>query len=275
MTCHARPLSLQSPPLKVGGYIKTRRCFMRKKMVAGNWKMHGSRCGVISLLTDIKEGAQGLSEVDIAVFPSFVHLSAVEEALADSLISWGAQNLYLGETGAFTGEISGPMLVDYGCQYVLVGHSERRILFNEDLLLVASKFQAALQCGLQPVLCVGETLAQRERNETETVIKDQIESVIQLVNINLFKHAVIAYEPVWAIGTGLTASPEEAQAVHQFIRSCLAKHHVEVADTVRILYGGSVKPDNAKGLFAMPDIDGGLVGGASLDAKSFLEICRS
>lgn len=237
--------------------------------------MHGSRCGAQSLLKALKEGAKDISEVDMVVFPSFVHLSAAEELLADSLISWGAQNLYVGESGAFTGEVSGPMLVDYGCQYVLVGHSERRILFHEDVILVAAKFKAALQFGLQPVLCVGETLAQRERNETEAVIKEQIESVIHMVSINLFRHAVIAYEPVWAIGTGLTATPEQAQDVHKFIRDCLAKHHVDVANTVRILYGGSVKADNAKSLFAMPDIDGGLVGGASLDAKSFLEICRS
>lgn len=244
-------------------------------MVAGNWKMHGSRCGVQSLLKAIKDGGQKYSGIDIAVFPSYVHLGEVENVLADSLISWGAQNLYVGESGAFTGEVSGPMLVDYGCQYVLVGHSERRILFHEDLLLVASKFKSALQFGLQPVLCIGETLAERERNETESVIRDQLESVVHTVSINLFRHAVIAYEPVWAIGTGLTATPEQAQTVHAFIRSCLARHNVEVANTVRILYGGSVKADNAKGLFAMPDIDGGLVGGASLDAKSFLEICAS
>ncbi len=248
---------------------------MRKKMVAGNWKMHGSRFSVLPLLHAIKEGVHGLSNVDVVVFPSFVHLHLVEEVLADSLMGWGAQNLHISEFGAFTGEVSGPMLVDYGCQYVLVGHSERRMLFHEDLMQVASKFKAALQFGLQPVLCIGETLQQRERGETESVLVDQLESVIHTVSINLFKHAVIAYEPVWAIGTGLTATPEQAQAVHAFIRGHLAKHHVDVANTVRILYGGSVKADNAKGLFAMPDIDGGLVGGASLDANSFIEICRA
>lgn len=248
---------------------------MRKKMVAGNWKMNGSRCGAQSLLQTIKEGAQGISNVDIAVFPSFVHLELAEAILADSLIAWGAQNLYISESGAFTGEVSGPMLVDYGCQYVLVGHSERRLLFHEDLLLIASKFKAALQFGLKPVLCLGETLTQRERGETESVIIDQLESVIHTVSINLFRHAVIAYEPIWAIGTGLTAAPEQAQDAHAFIRSHLARYNVDVANTVRILYGGSVKADNAKGLFAMPDIDGGLVGGASLDAKGFLEICKS
>lgn len=248
---------------------------MRKKMVAGNWKMHGSRSSVIPLLRAIKEGVHGLSNVDVVVFPSFVHLQMVEEVLAESLMGWGAQNLHTGESGAFTGEVSGPMLVDYGCQYVLIGHSERRMLFHEDLMQVASKFKAALQFGLQPVLCIGETLNQRERGETESILVDQLDSVIHTVSINLFKHAVIAYEPVWAIGTGLTATPEQAQAVHGFIRAHLAEHHVDVADTVRILYGGSVKADNAKGLFAMPDIDGGLVGGASLDAKSFVEICKA
>lgn len=248
---------------------------MRKKMVAGNWKMHGSRASVLPLLQAIKEGVQNLSNVDVVVFPSFVHLQMVEELLADSLIEWGAQNLYVGESGAYTGEVSGPMLVDDGCQYVLVGHSERRMLFHEDLMQVAAKFKAALQFGLQPVLCVGETLAQRENGETEPVIISQLDSVIQTVSINLFKHIVIAYEPVWAIGTGLTATPEQAQAVHAFIRKHLAQYSVDVAGTVRILYGGSVKADNAKGLFAMPDIDGGLVGGASLDAKSFIEICKA
>lgn len=248
---------------------------MRKKLVAGNWKMHGTRSSVLTLLRTIKEGVQQLPDIDVAVFPSFVHLQMAEEIIADSLIGWGAQNLHIGESGAFTGEVSGPMLVDFGCQYVLVGHSERRILFHEDLRLVACKFKAALQFGLQPVLCVGETLEHRERGETETMIADQLDSVIHTVSIHLFKHAVIAYEPVWAIGTGLTATPEQAQTVHAFIRRHLAQHNVDVANTVRILYGGSVKADNAKALFAMPDIDGGLVGGASLDANSFIEICKS
>lgn len=248
---------------------------MRKKMVAGNWKMNGTRFAAQSLLHAIKTGAEAISGVDIVILPSFVHLQLTEEILADSLIGWGAQNLYIGESGAFTGEISGPMLVDVGCQYVLVGHSERRQIFHEDLLLVASKFKAALQYGLQPILCVGETLEQRERGETQSILIDQLESVIHTVSINLFRHAVIAYEPVWAIGTGLTATPEQAQEVHAFIRKHLAEYNVEVANTVRILYGGSVKADNAKGLFAMPDIDGGLVGGASLEANSFLGICQS
>lgn len=248
---------------------------MRKKMVAGNWKMNGSRFEAQNLLLAIKEGASGLYEPEIVVLPSFVHLMIAENTLADSLIAWGGQNLYVGESGAFTGEVSGPMLVDYGCQYVLVGHSERRMLFKEDLVLVAAKFRAAMQAGLQPILCVGETLAEREQGKTEAVIAEQIESVVQTVGIEPFRQAVVAYEPIWAIGTGLTASPEQAQAVHAYIRGLIAKHHVDVASAMRILYGGSVKADNAAGLFAMPDIDGGLVGGASLNAQGFLDIVNA
>lgn len=248
---------------------------MRKKMVAGNWKMNSSRYEARALLESIKQGANALSGIDIAVFPAFVYLETCEEILADSLVAWGGQNLYLGKSGAFTGEISGAMLVDYGCQYVLVGHSERRQLFREDVNLVAAKFKAAQQFGLQPVLCVGETMEQREEGQTENIIQQQLASVVEAASIDAFRHAVIAYEPVWAIGTGLTATPEQAQTVHAFIRTVLAKYHPEIAEGVRILYGGSVKPDNAKGLFAMPDIDGALVGGASLETKGFLAICQA
>lgn len=248
---------------------------MRRKIVAGNWKMHGSRAEAAALLKGIKEGARAYSAVSILVFPSFVHLQLAENQLADSVIAWGGQNLYLGKAGAFTGEISGLMLVDYGCQYVLVGHSERRLLFHEDAIVVAEKFKAAIEFGLQPVLCVGETQQQREQGQTEAVIAEQLQAVLQLVGADVFRLAVIAYEPVWAIGTGLTASPLQAQAVHEYIRSLLTEYSIDVANTVRILYGGSVKADNAVELFAMPDIDGGLVGGASLDAKSFLAICQA
>lgn len=248
---------------------------MRKKMVAGNWKMNGSRREAHELLDAIKLGASPFSAIDIVVFPSFVHLQQTEEILADSLVAWGAQNFYLGSAGAFTGEVSCPMLADYGCHYVLVGHSERRILFHEDVNLVAAKFKAAQQFGLQPILCVGETLEQREAGQTQNIIKQQLASVIEAVSIDAFRHAVIAYEPVWAIGTGLTATPAQAQEVHAYIRNLLREYNPEVAEAVRILYGGSVKPDNAKGLFAMPDIDGGLVGGASLEAKGFLAICEA
>ena len=246
---------------------------MRKKIVAGNWKMFGSRHEARALLSGIKHGAAAFSAIDIVVFPSFVHLQETETMLAETRIAWGGQNNYIGESGAFTGEVSVPMLADYGCRYALVGHSERRLLFREDLELVSNKFKAVLEYGLQPVLCLGETQAEREKNATETVIKKQLESVVEAAGIGAFSRAVIAYEPVWAIGTGLTASPEEAEAVHAMIREQLGKHSVDVAETMRILYGGSVKPDNAKALFAMPNIDGGLVGGASLKAESFLSIC--
>lgn len=247
----------------------------RRKMVAGNWKMNASRVEAVELVEAIKLGAKSFSAIDIVIFPSFVHLQQIETLLVDTRIAWGAQNLYVGANGAFTGEVSGPMLVDYGCQYVLVGHSERRQLFHEDLQLVAAKFKSALQVGLQPILCVGETLAQREKGETQKIIQEQVESIIQTHGVEVFRRSIIAYEPVWAIGTGLTATPEQAQEVHAFIRQLLAKQNVEIASTARILYGGSVKADNASGLFAKPDIDGALVGGASLDAKNFLTICEA
>lgn len=246
---------------------------MRKPLIAGNWKMHGSVRDVQTLINGIKQGAASFSAIDIAVFPTFVHLQQVRDLLAGSNIALGAQNLYLGTQGVFTGEVSGPMLVDCGCQYVLVGHSERRAIFHEGLDLVAAKFQAALFAGLTPILCIGETQAERERGEAESVIAAQLKSVIAAAGIEVFRNAVIAYEPVWAIGTGLTATPEQAQAMHAFIRSEMAKNQVDIANTIRILYGGSLKPDNAAALFAMPDIDGGLVGGASLNAESFLAIC--
>ncbi len=247
---------------------------MRKPMVAGNWKMHGLTASVRTLLEGIKQEQQNYSALDIVVFPAAVHLSLVRDLLNGSSLAFGAQNLYLGESGAFTGEIAGPMLTDLGCRYVLVGHSERRALFGEDSNLVAAKFQAALQARLQPILCLGETLKQRERGETEKVLQEQLEAVIKKAGISAFRQAIIAYEPVWAIGTGLTATPDQAQAAHLYIRHLLAEQEVDIAQTIRILYGGSLKADNVPELFDMPDIDGGLVGGASLEAKSFLAICR-
>ena len=237
--------------------------------------MHGSVSQINILVEGIKQGATACSDVDILVLPTFVHLAQVHQLLAHSKVLLGAQNLYVGAQGAFTGEVSGPMLAEVGCQYVLVGHSERRAIFQEDLTLVAQKFKAALEAKLIPILCVGETKAERENGATETVVREQIESVIQLTGIEAFKHAVIAYEPVWAIGTGLTATPEQAQAVHAYIRGLITKNNVDIGSAIRILYGGSMKPDNAVSLLAMPDIDGGLIGGASLDAKSFLAICDS
>ncbi len=247
---------------------------MRKPMVAGNWKMNGLSSSVRALIEGIQQEPHLSSSIDMVVFPAAVHLSLVRDLLAGTSLAWGAQNLYLGENGAFTGEISGSMLTDLGCRYVLVGHSERRALFGEDSALVAAKFQAALQARLQPILCVGETLKQRERGETEKVIQEQLAAVVKKAGISAFRQALIAYEPVWAIGTGLTATPEQAQAVHIAIRRYLAEQEVDIAQTIRILYGGSLKADNAPQLLAMPDIDGGLVGGASLEAKSFLAICQ-
>lgn len=248
---------------------------MRTPLIAGNWKMHGSESQVKTLITGIKQGAMAYPNIEMLVLPSFVYLMQVRALLAQTAIKWGAQNLYLGNQGAFTGEIAGAMLKDIGCQYVLVGHSERRSIFHEGLELVAAKFKAAVEAGLMPILCVGETRAEREAGATEEVVSRQIESVIQLVGIESFSQAVIAYEPVWAIGTGLTATPDEAQTAHAFIRNLLAQNSVDIASTTRILYGGSMKPENAEALLTMPDIDGGLIGGASLDAASFLAICAA
>lgn len=223
----------------------------------------------------ILQGAARYADIDIVVCPTFVHLQEVHGLLRQSAVQLGAQNLHVGAQGAYTGEVSGPMLADAGCTYVLVGHSERRTLFHEDLALIAEKFKSALETSLTPILCVGETRLQRERGETEAVILEQIQSVLDVAKIESFQHAVIAYEPVWAIGTGLTASPAEAQAVHAYIREILMQNNVDIAKTMRILYGGSMKADNAASLLSMPDIDGGLIGGASLDATSFLAICQA
>lgn len=248
---------------------------MRKKMIAGNWKMHGSRAELPVLLNAIKQAGHVLNQRDVLVFPAFIHLSDASALLEDSGVLLGAQNLYLGKTGAFTGEVAGSMLAEYGCRYVLVGHSERRTIFKEDLALVAAKVQAALEAGLTPLLCIGETLQQRQAGTMEQVLKDQLDTVIEQIGIKEFASVMIAYEPIWAIGTGVTATPEQAQQAHQWIREYLAKYHPEVANSMRILYGGSVKADNAEALFNMPDIDGGLIGGASLKADSFLAICHA
>jgi triosephosphate isomerase len=248
---------------------------MRKPLIAGNWKMHGSMSQAKALLEAIKQGATEYSDVDVLVCPTFVHLALAHHLLEKTPIMLGAQNLYLGAQGAFTGEVSGAMLRDVGCEYVLVGHSERRSILRDDLPLVAEKFKAALQAGLKPILCIGETQAEREAGQTEAVIHTQLQSVIDAAGIEAFQQAVIAYEPVWAIGTGLTATPEQAQAAHYYIRQLFAQNNVALAKTIRILYGGSMKPENAASLLAMADIDGGLIGGASLDAKSFLAICAA
>lgn len=245
---------------------------MRRKLVAGNWKMHGSRSMVKELLDPLITGV-GLGEsADMAVFPPFPYLRKTQKMLKGSPISWGAQTLHPSPKGAFTGEVSAAMLLDFGCHYVLVGHSERRTLFGESNADVADRFVAALEAGLEPLLCVGETLDERENDATQRVISEQIDVVLEKAGIDSFASATIAYEPVWAIGTGKTASPEQAQEIHAFIRDKLSGHDDIIGGQIRILYGGSVNPSNAADLFARKDIDGGLIGGASLKAEDFLAI---
>lgn len=248
---------------------------MRTPLVAGNWKMNGSRDSTGELLGTLVRELEDGSAVEVLVCPPFVYFADAQRLLRGSDIKLGAQSLCAEESGAFTGEIGATMLQDFDCEYVLVGHSERRALYQEDDALVARKFMAAIKNGLTPVLCVGETLEEREQGITRDVIRRQINAVLDAAGIDAFTQVVVAYEPVWAIGTGKTASPEQAQEVHREIRDILAAENATIADLVRILYGGSVKASNAAELFAMPDIDGGLVGGASLDAEQFLSIVRA
>jgi triosephosphate isomerase (TIM) len=248
---------------------------MRAKLVAGNWKMHGSFPDNAKLLTEVVAGSKALSRAQQAVCVPFPYLEQARGALRATRIAWGAQNVSQYAKGAYTGEVAGAMLRDLDCTYVIVGHSERRALFGEDSDTVALKFKAAIDVGLVPILCVGETLAQREAGETEQVVDDQLAAVTTRFGAQALAAAVIAYEPVWAIGTGKTASPEQAQAVHAHIRGRIAADQQEVAAELRILYGGSVKASNAAELFAMPDIDGGLIGGASLIGAEFAAICQA
>jgi len=248
---------------------------MRRILVAGNWKMNGSTTQVDALLTGIKQGAAGVQHADLVVCPPFVYLQQVAAQLAGSSIAWGAQTVSKEQAGAFTGEVSAEMLKDFQCRYVIIGHSERRSLYGETDVMVAEKYAAVRKAGLTPILCVGELLAEREAGQTEAVVARQLDAVIALNGIVALADGVIAYEPVWAIGTGKTASPQQAQEVHAFIRSRIAAQDVAVATQVQILYGGSMKPDNAAELLAMPDIDGGLIGGASLKAEDFLAIGRA
>ncbi|WP_339461635.1 triose-phosphate isomerase [Pseudomonas sp. EA_105y_Pfl2_R69] len=248
---------------------------MRRPMVAGNWKMHGTRASVAELINGLDRQVLP-DDVEIAVFPSSVHLVQVSAELAGKAVVVGAQDCATEpQQGALTGEVAAFQLLDAGCSLVLVGHSERRLLLGESDAVVTRKFAAAQSCGLIPVLCVGETLAQREAGETLAVVAGQLAAVADELGVQVFERAVIAYEPVWAIGTGLTASPEQAQEVHAAIRAQLATQDAELAGGVRILYGGSVKAASAAELFGMPDIDGGLVGGASLNADEFGAICRA
>jgi triosephosphate isomerase len=249
---------------------------MRRALVAGNWKMNGTCAQATSLVTSILGYLERLPAADVVLCPPFVLIPLVGERLAGQrAIALGAQNLSHHRAGAYTGEVSGAMLRDHGCTYVIVGHSERRTLYGEDDDLVAAKIEAAVESGLTPILCVGETLVERDAGDTETIVARQINAVVQRCGIAALAKTVIAYEPVWAIGTGKTATPEQAQAVHGFIRRLIAAQDTALATGVRILYGGSVNAGNAAALFREPDIDGGLIGGASLQAQDFVRICHA
>ncbi|OHC73115.1 MAG: triose-phosphate isomerase [Rhodocyclales bacterium RIFCSPLOWO2_02_FULL_63_24] len=246
---------------------------MRAKLVAGNWKMHGSLAANLGLLHSVRDGVSGRAEVAVCV--PYPYLAQARAVLEGSSVAWGAQDVSEHAQGAWTGEVSGAMLADFGCRYVLVGHSERRSFFGDTDAVVAAKFAAALKSGLTPVLCVGESLAEREAGITGEVVTRQIDAVLAVTGVDDFARAVVAYEPVWAIGTGRTASPEQAQQVHALIRARFARDRSDVAAGLRILYGGSVKANNAAELFGQADIDGGLIGGASLVAADFLVICAA
>ncbi len=243
---------------------------MRRILVAGNWKLNGSLAANQVLVDGIVAGAP--DGVDLLVCPPFPYLPSVSQALSGSAVALGAQNVSEQESGAFTGEVSAPMLVETGCKYVLVGHSERRSIYGETSEQVAAKYAAAQASGLVPVLCVGETLEERENGTTESVVAEQLDAVLENSGVASLANAVVAYEAVWAIGTGMTATPEQAQDVHRFIREKIAALDSAIAAELRILYGGSCKGSNAAGLFSQADIDGGLIGGASLKAEDFLAI---
>ena len=246
---------------------------MRQPLVAGNWKLNGNKQSVTGLIEGILGGIQDVKKAEVAVCPPYVYLPQVADMLKDSPVQWGAQNVSEHDSGAFTGEIAVSMLNDFACKYTIIGHSERRSIYGETDDQIVQKFAALKAAGIIPILCVGELLEEREAGKTEEVVGRQVDAVLNVAGIEQFKNTVIAYEPVWAIGTGVTATPEQAQEVHAFIRQRLAAKDSDVANGVQILYGGSVKPDNAAELFAKQDIDGGLIGGASLQVDGFLSIC--
>jgi triosephosphate isomerase len=248
---------------------------MRRRLVAGNWKMYGSAARNQLLLEGMAAQAGSLREVDCAVCVPFPYLFQAQGLLAQSAVGWGAQNVSERDEGAFTGEVSVSMLADFGCRYVIVGHSERRNLFGESDALVAAKARAVLEGGLIPIVCIGESLDERDTNVTEAVVSRQLDSVIEEIGVDGLDKSVVAYEPVWAIGTGKMATPQQAQAVHAFLRNRVAEQDASVGTKLTILYGGSVKGANAAELFAMDDIDGGLIGGASLDLTEFMTICEA
>ena len=247
----------------------------RRPLVAGNWKLNGSRTGNSALISALRAGLPAQCRTDVVVCPPCVYLADIAAAIHDSVIQLGAQNIAAEDSGAFTGEVAASMLGDVGCEYVIIGHSERRAFYGETDALVAAKVAAALRCGLRPILCVGETLAERDAGNFLDVVRRQRETALAGGGIEAFAAGLVAYEPVGAIGTGRTATPMQAQDVHAEIRATLARRNATIAAAVRVLYGGSVKASNAKDLFAMADIDGGLIGGASLDAAGFLGICKA
>ena len=247
----------------------------RRKLVAGNWKMNAGRAFNQALIADLGSALSGFDGADVAVCVPAPYLAQVGQLVAGSPMALGAQSVSEHASGAYTGEVSAAMLLEFGCRYVIVGHSERRALFGETNAQVAAKFVAADKAGLLPIACVGETWAEREAGATEAVIAAQLDAVLAVVSGDRLPAAVFAYEPVWAIGTGKTATPEQAQAVHAYIRARVAAHAKTAAASIRVLYGGSVSAGNASGLFACPDIDGGLVGGASLKAADFAAICKA
>jgi triosephosphate isomerase len=247
---------------------------MRRKLVVGNWKMHGSLAFNAGLLDALKAAlTQGSARYAVCV--PYPYLAQAAERLRGSAVAWGAQDVSEHDAGAYTGEVSALTLKEFGCLYAIVGHSERRALYGDTDRTVAAKFAAALRNGLTPILCIGETLLERERGETEAVLARQLAAVLEAEGAGAMARGVIAYEPVWAIGTGRTATPDQAQSAHEFVRARVAERDGAVAAQLCILYGGSVKPSNAAELFAMPDVDGGLIGGASLIADDFLTICRA
>lgn len=246
---------------------------MRSPIVAGNWKLNGSRESAGKLAREVS--ASAVSGVEVIVCPVSVHLADVGQIVAPTGVKLGAQNACANESGAYTGEVSSTMLAEFGCEYVIVGHSERRSLFGETDTACAERHQAVKSAGLTPIFCVGESLDEREAGDTMAVVERQLQAVFDLAGSDAFDGAVVAYEPVWAIGTGKTASPEQAQDVHQSIRQFVAAQNSQSADALRLLYGGSVNPGNAAELFAKPDIDGGLIGGAALKSTDFLAVCNA
>ncbi len=248
---------------------------MRQPLVAGNWKMNGSRASIRELLDGVKAGMGEVKTAEVAVCSPHIFLCEVQQQLEGSAVAWGGQDISVHESGAYTGETAGSMLAEFGCKYVIIGHSERRTYHGETDQVVAEKFVAARKAGLVPILCIGETLEERESGITEEVVGRQVDAVIAHCGVETLGEGVIAYEPVWAIGTGKTATPEQAQEVHAFIRGRVAEANAAVAEGLRILYGGSMNPGNAAQLLAQPDIDGGLIGGASLKAADFLAVATA